>query len=63
MHNHDSGSTLLAGLAVGVIAGVAIGLLLAPKPGSEARELVRQGITRGVELIRSRGDHEAAEEE
>ena len=63
MHNHDSGSTLVTGLAVGVIAGVAIGLMLAPKPGSEARELVRQGIARGVELIRSRSNHGAAEEE
>ena len=49
----DSGRTeLLVGLLVGAIAGLGIGLLLAPKPGSQTREMLWEGVNRGVERIR-----------
>ena len=37
---------------MGAAAGVAIALLLAPKPGSETRELVRQGVVGGLERVK-----------
>ena len=52
MGQEDSNSSLVLGLAIGVLAGVAIGLLLAPKPGSETRSLVKDVITTGIERLR-----------
>jgi len=52
MGQDDSNSGLVLGLAIGVLAGVAIGLLLAPKPGSETRSLVKDVITTGIERLR-----------
>ena len=54
---------MVAGLVVGVAIGAAIGLLLAPRPGGEVRELVRQGISQGVGRVRRvREDRESSEE-
>ena len=47
-HNH---SNLAMGLALGALAGVAIGLLLAPNPGSHTRRLVKDAIAKGVEKL------------
>ncbi len=52
MGQDDSNSGLVLGLAIGVLAGVAIGLLLAPKPGSETRTLVKDVIATGIERLR-----------
>jgi gas vesicle protein len=49
----DSGrNELLVGLLVGAIAGLGIGLLLAPKAGSQTREMLWEGVNRGVDRIR-----------
>ena len=59
----NSGQGMVAGLVVGVAIGAAIGLLLAPRPGGEVRELVRQGISQGVGRVRRvREDRESSEE-
>ena len=53
-HNHSHSSVALnltVGLALGALAGVAIGLLLAPKPGSETRSLVKDAIAKGVDKM------------
>ncbi len=52
MGQDDSSSGLALGLTIGVLAGVAIGLLLAPKPGSETRSLVKDAIATGIERLR-----------
>ena len=52
MGQDDSSSGLALGLTIGVLAGVAIGLLLAPKPGSETRSLVKDAIATGRERLR-----------
>jgi len=35
------------------LLGVAVGLLIAPKPGNETREIVRQVVASGLEKARS----------
>ena len=51
-HSHSSLTLNLAmGLALGALAGVAIGLLLAPKPGSQTRTLVKDAISKGLERL------------
>ena len=52
MYQDQSSSGLMIGFILGAAAGVAIGLLLAPKPGSETRELVRQGVTGGLDRVK-----------
>jgi len=42
MSDKDSGSSFAIGFLVGAIAGVAIGLLYAPKPGKETRAMLRE---------------------
>jgi gas vesicle protein len=44
----------LTGLLMGTIAGISLGLLLAPREGQETREVVKEGIARGIERIRRR---------
>ena len=57
-----TGSSLIVGLAVELVAGVALGLLLAPKEGRETREMIREAIARGVARVRPRGEDEPTEE-
>ena len=52
MYQDQSSSGLMIGFILGAAAGVAIGLLLAPKPGRETRELVRQGVVGGLERVK-----------
>jgi hypothetical protein len=52
MYQDDGKTELLLGLLIGAAAGLAIGLLLAPKPGSETREMVKQSVTQGMERLR-----------
>ncbi len=44
----------LTGLLMGTITGVSLALLLAPKGGQETREVVKEGIARGIERVRRR---------
>ena len=37
----DSGEKFFTGLLVGAVLGIAIGLLNAPRPGTETREIVK----------------------
>ena len=50
---NSGSSNLLMGFFAGAIAGIAIGLLISPKPGSEVREIVRQGVASGLERVRN----------
>lgn len=58
MYRNGGGNYIAVGLLLGVIAGVAVGLMLAPRTGTETREILRQGIASGAERIRQfrRGD-------
>jgi gas vesicle protein len=40
--NRDSVAGLGIGLLVGAVAGLAVGILFAPKPGSETRQMIRE---------------------
>ena len=42
MSEKDTSSGVLIGFIIGVVAGAAIGLLYAPKPGMETRELLKE---------------------
>ena len=64
------GGSLLSGLIVGAVAGTVAGLLLAPKAGKEAREIVRDkggkyvGKSGGIiSNLRDRFHRESADEE
>jgi len=48
-------STFVAGLAIGLGAGVVIGMLLAPKSGRETRDVIRKSATEGEEYFEQRG--------
>ena len=51
-HSHSSlMANLTVGLALGALAGLAVGLLLAPKPGSQTRSLVKDAIARGLDRL------------
>ncbi|MBE12402.1 MAG: YtxH domain-containing protein [Dehalococcoidia bacterium] len=56
MGNNDNGGSFALGLLVGGIIGALIGMLLAPKPGSETRS----EIWERSETLRSRADEAAA---
>ena len=47
----DGSSTFIAGLGIGLGAGVLIGLLLAPKSGSETRHVIRKSADEGEEYL------------
>lgn len=59
----NSKNIFLTGLLMGTITGVSLALLLAPKGGQETREVVKEGIARGIERVRRRriGGEEIAE--
>jgi len=42
MSDRESGSSFFIGFIVGVIAGAAIGILYAPKPGKETRAMLKE---------------------
>ena len=49
----DSGmDRFVTGMLFGAVVGAAIGLLIAPKPGSETRQLVRERATKYVGPVR-----------
>lgn len=59
--NRDSASGFGIGLLVGVAAGLAVGMLYAPKTGRETRQMVRERTTdvvdkakQGISRIRGR---------
>jgi gas vesicle protein len=47
MSDEGRGAEFLAGVIIGGLIGAAVGLLLAPQPGEETREQLRE---RGIEL-------------
>ena len=55
MGKTHSYSSLTIGLVLGALVGVAIGLLLAPKRGSETRSLVKDAIASGVDKLQELG--------
>ena len=64
MYRNGGNNYIGVGLLLGVIAGVAVGLMLAPRTGSETREILRERIASGAERIRQfrRGDEAKVEE-
>ncbi len=50
----DGSSSFIAGLGIGLGAGVLIGLLLAPKSGSETRDVIRTSAADGEEYLEKR---------
>ena len=67
----DSGmDRFVTGMLFGAVVGAAIGLLIAPKPGSETRQLVREragefvGTARErVRSVRRRNNQDSVEEQ
>ena len=45
MSEKESGNSFFIGFLVGMIAGAAIGILYAPKPGKETRALLKEKAT------------------
>lgn len=45
MNNSDSEVKFVAGFILGMAAGLAIGLVFAPKPGGETREFLKEKVT------------------
>ena len=41
MNDRDSGTSFSMGFIFGLVVGAAIGLLYAPKPGKEVREIIK----------------------
>ena len=64
MYQNGGKNYIIAGLLLGAVAGVAIGLMLAPRTGAETREILRERIASGAERIRRlrRGDEVTVEE-
>ena len=64
MYQNGSNNYIAVGLLLGVIAGVAVGLMLAPRTGAETREILKQRIASGAERIRQfrRGDEAEVEQ-
>ena len=52
MYQDNNSSGLLAGFVLGAAVGMAVGLLLAPKPGVDIRKAIREQIDQGVERVR-----------
>ena len=64
MYQNGGKNYIIAGLLLGAVAGVAIGLMLAPRTGAETREILRERIASGAERIRRlrQGDEATVEE-
>ncbi len=62
MYRNGGGNYITIGLLLGAIAGVAVGLMLAPRTGTETREILRQRIASGAERIRQFRRGEEVEE-
>ena len=45
MEEKEGGSSFFIGFLVGVLAGAAIGILYAPKPGRETRAMLKEKAT------------------
>jgi gas vesicle protein len=41
----------LLGVAIGIGLGAAVGLLVAPQPGSETRRVIRERINKGADEL------------
>ena len=52
MYQNGGKNYIAVGLLLGAIAGVAVGLMLAPRTGAETREILRRRIACGAEGIR-----------
>ena len=52
MYQDNNSSGLLAGFVLGAAVGMAVGLLLAPKPGVDIRKAIREQVDQGVERVR-----------
>jgi gas vesicle protein len=63
MRDNNAGSYLVGGIVVGLLAGVALGLLLSPKEGRETREMIREALSTGMERVRRRGRGDSDEED
>jgi len=50
----DGSSNFIAGLGIGLGAGVLIGLLFAPKSGSETRDVIGKSAAEGEEYLEKR---------
>ena len=50
----DGSSTFIAGLGIGLGTGILIGLLVAPKSGSETRYVIRRSAADGEEYLEKR---------
>jgi gas vesicle protein len=62
MGENNAGFNLIVGLTIGLVAGVALGLVLAPKEGRETRAMVREAISSGMERVRRRDQDESTDE-
>ena len=51
MYQDNNNSGLLAGFVFGAAVGMAVGLLLAPKPGVEIRKAIQEQFNQGVERV------------
>ena len=52
MYQDNNKAGLLGGFVLGAAAGMAVGLLLAPKPGVEIRKAIRDQVDQAVERVR-----------
>jgi gas vesicle protein len=51
VHEHET-NTCLSSLLIGAFAGAGLALLLAPRPGSETRQLVSRKVREGADYAR-----------
>lgn len=56
MNNTDSGVKFAAGFILGMLTGLAIGLVFAPKPGEETRELLKEKVADAGEKVKEIAD-------
>jgi gas vesicle protein len=51
VYQDNNSSGLLAGFVFGAAVGMAVGLLLAPKPGVAIRKAIQEQVNQGVERV------------